>query len=491
MKKAILALIVIIAAVGAAVGISVYGKKHIHQYTYKAIREADCTHEGLADYICTECGQTYEDIIPKTHKYVDTVVEPTYDEEGYTLPKCSVCGDEYKDEITPKLMRPYDDIGGAVLNGLEESYQYTGEAIVPEIIVMLHDEALTVNKDYTMTIENNTEPGEAKITVTGQGDFKNTLVKTFKINRVGWEEKDGLKYYYNGELSKGITEIEGEKYFFDEDGVMQTGWQKVGDDYYCFDRIDGFMMTDGQVDGINVDAEGKAVKAGAAIVSTDEEDPALVTFRMVRNTAEGDQKTYDIVVEAYEGEELQVQMNAQVTAAENHIQAEVTMKRAEDGQLNPALAMSYDYTATESEDAIAVRTVQEQKLWQPSTRSVTGDDGESKWEIYYPEEPSMVLRTEGSSVVQQTADGFTVKSDSAFIVPTISEDALFTVHGIVKSAPAPAAVNTENAIHPLKMSQEELDAFLQNLATNTQTKLVTLMQQLPQSVLTLIMQTAQ
>ena len=240
-----------------------------------------------------------------------------------------------------------------------------------------------------------------------------------------------------------------------------------------------------------VDAEGKAVKAGAAIVSTDEEDPALVTFRMVRNTAEGDQKTYDIVVEAYEGEELQVQMNAQVTAAENHIQAEVTMKRAEDGQLNPALAMSYDYTATESEDAIAVRTVQEQKLWQPSTRSVTGDDGESKWEIYYPEEPSMVLRTEGSSVVQQTADGFTVKSDSAFIVPTISENALFTVHGIVKSAPAPAALNTENAIHLLKMSQEELDAFLQNLSTNAQTKLVTLIQQLPQSVLTLIMQTAQ
>ena len=258
MKKVLLALLVIIAAVGACVGISIYGKKHIHTYTYKTIKEPDCTHEGLADYICTECGQTYEDVLPKAHKYVDTVVEPTYDEEGYTMHKCSVCGDEYKDEITPKLERPYDDIGGAVLNGLEESYNYTGQPIVPEIIVMLHDKALTVNKDYTMTIENNTEPGEATVTVTGQGEFKNTKVQTFKIVRVGWEEKDGLKYYYNGDLSKGITEIEGEKYYFDDDGVMQTGWQKVGDDYYCFDRIDGFMMTDGQVDGINVDAEGKA-----------------------------------------------------------------------------------------------------------------------------------------------------------------------------------------------------------------------------------------
>ena len=45
MKKVLLALLVIIAAVGACVGISIYGKKHIHTYTYKTIKEPDCTHE--------------------------------------------------------------------------------------------------------------------------------------------------------------------------------------------------------------------------------------------------------------------------------------------------------------------------------------------------------------------------------------------------------------------------------------------------------------
>ena len=258
MKKVLLAVLVLAVAVGTIAAISIFSKKHIHTYTHKTINEPDCTHEGLADYICTECGQTYEDVLPKAHKYEDTVVPPTYDEDGYTLHKCSVCGDEYKDTPVPKLERPDDDIGGAVLNGLEESYDYTGSEIVPDIIVMMHDQALTVNKDYTIKFENNTEPGEATVTVTAMGSLKGELVKKFKISRVGWEEKDGLKYYYKDGLCKGITEIEGEKYYFDDDGVMQTGWQKIGDDYYCFDRIDGFMMTDGQVDGINVDAEGKA-----------------------------------------------------------------------------------------------------------------------------------------------------------------------------------------------------------------------------------------
>ena len=258
MKKALLALLVVLIAVGAIVVVSVLNKQHVHSYTLKVIKEADCTHEGLADYICSECGQTYEDIIPKTHKYVEKVVDPTYDEEGYTLHTCSVCGDEFRDNIVPKLERPYDDIAGAELNGLEESYEYTGEPINPEIIVMLHGEALTVNKDYTIKIENNTEPGEATVTVTGQGDFKNELVKTFKIDRVGWEEVEGLRYYYHGDLAKGLTDIEGETYYFDENGVMQTGWQEIDGGYYCFDRLDGFMIKNGQEDGINVDENGKA-----------------------------------------------------------------------------------------------------------------------------------------------------------------------------------------------------------------------------------------
>lgn len=44
----------------------------------------------------TSCGK-------HTHVYTDTVVPAAYNEKGYTLHKCSECGDEYKDNYTDEL----------------------------------------------------------------------------------------------------------------------------------------------------------------------------------------------------------------------------------------------------------------------------------------------------------------------------------------------------------------------------------------------------
>lgn len=50
------------------------------------------------------CGKVETATIAKTaHKYVNTVVKPTYTAQGYTLHKCSVCGASYKDNETSKL----------------------------------------------------------------------------------------------------------------------------------------------------------------------------------------------------------------------------------------------------------------------------------------------------------------------------------------------------------------------------------------------------
>lgn len=259
MKKILLMLVILAVTVGSITAVSLINKEHIHSFSRKITTPADCTHSGVMTYVCTECGYTYEDKIANGHIYVDTVIPPTYDETGYTEHVCSVCGDKYRDSEVPKLERPDDDIEGAVLGGLEEKYDYTGKEIVPEITVTVKDRVLTAGTDYTLEIKNNKKPGTATVTVTGMGAYKNTLVKTFEIERRGWEEKDGLKYYYNGkELAKGITEIDGESFFFDDEGVMQTGWQKVGDGYYCFDRIDGPMYKNTQIDGINVDKNGLA-----------------------------------------------------------------------------------------------------------------------------------------------------------------------------------------------------------------------------------------
>ena len=78
--------------------------KHTHSYTSKITKQPTCTTTGVKTFTCS-CGDSYTEKIPATgHKYVDTVVKPTYLAQGYTLHKCSVCGDEYKDNYTAKLV---------------------------------------------------------------------------------------------------------------------------------------------------------------------------------------------------------------------------------------------------------------------------------------------------------------------------------------------------------------------------------------------------
>lgn len=58
---------------------------------------------------CLACGERVTiEVPPKGHKYTTKVVAPTTTSEGYTLHTCSVCGDSYKDNYTPKL-EPKDD----------------------------------------------------------------------------------------------------------------------------------------------------------------------------------------------------------------------------------------------------------------------------------------------------------------------------------------------------------------------------------------------
>ena len=72
---------------------------------WKTTKAATCTATGTKTKNCSVCGKVVETAtIAKTaHKYVNTVVKPTYTAQGYTLHKCSVCGVSYKDNYTAKL----------------------------------------------------------------------------------------------------------------------------------------------------------------------------------------------------------------------------------------------------------------------------------------------------------------------------------------------------------------------------------------------------
>lgn len=80
-----------------------------HTYTaWKTTKNPDCTKPGEQRCSCTVCGKVLtRELNPLGHKYVDTVVDATYDAKGYTLHKCSVCGYSYKSDYTDILVLGY------------------------------------------------------------------------------------------------------------------------------------------------------------------------------------------------------------------------------------------------------------------------------------------------------------------------------------------------------------------------------------------------
>ena len=67
----------------------------------------------------------------------------------------------------------------------DDTYTYTGKPIKPAFTVVYTDGnvTLTEGKDYTVKYENNTDPGTAKVTVTGTGDYSGEVWFNFTIKK--------------------------------------------------------------------------------------------------------------------------------------------------------------------------------------------------------------------------------------------------------------------------------------------------------------------
>ena len=85
---------------------------------------------------------------------------------------------------------------------------YTGTPRYPGAKV----EGLKITKDYTVRYENNIEVGDAKIIITGKGDYKGKVTKTFIIYRNMPTFDIGLEYEkcnYDGTEKRPKVNIEG------------------------------------------------------------------------------------------------------------------------------------------------------------------------------------------------------------------------------------------------------------------------------------------
>lgn len=114
------------------------------------------------------------------HKYIDKIISPTINSEGYTEHICSICGYSYKDSYTHLFDIKSESLEISLSTN---SYTYDGNAKTPTVTVKNDTATLTKDIDYTVKYSNNINAGTATVTVIGIGNYTGTLTKTFIINK--------------------------------------------------------------------------------------------------------------------------------------------------------------------------------------------------------------------------------------------------------------------------------------------------------------------
>lgn len=126
---------------------------------------------NLTDYVSEE--PVYEG-----HIFLGWCTDPD-DPEGSITTSIATSGTEHK--AVYAAWKELKDISDATISGVTVNYGYSGKAYTPTVKVVLDGVTLTKDTDYKVKYENNIQPGTAKITVTGIGNYTGTKIKTFGI----------------------------------------------------------------------------------------------------------------------------------------------------------------------------------------------------------------------------------------------------------------------------------------------------------------------
>ena len=95
--------------------------------------------------------------------------------------------DEKTVEVT--IARKSLEAAGIVVTLEKDSFVYTGEAFTPAVTVKDGDKTLVKDTDYEVAYTDNTAAGTAKVTVTGKGNYTESVEKKFTINKASLAEK--------------------------------------------------------------------------------------------------------------------------------------------------------------------------------------------------------------------------------------------------------------------------------------------------------------
>ena len=185
---------------------------HTHAYSGKVTKAATCTAEGVKTYTCS-CGSSYTESISKiSHKYVESVTEPTCTEEGYSAYKCSACGDIYWGVIVSAKGHSPKLISTKVATCTEEGYSVYRCSVCGYSFKSNYTEAEGHNYSSKVTHATCTADGYIeyacmcgdkyiadKIPATGHS-------YTSKVTTPATCSKDGVKTYTCSNCSYSYTE---------------------------------------------------------------------------------------------------------------------------------------------------------------------------------------------------------------------------------------------------------------------------------------------
>ena len=148
------------------------------------------------------------------HTYEDSVISPTYDEGGYTLHTCSVCGYSYKDTYTNPIENPfritYNLDGGT--NDLSNPSSF-------------NEETTTISRNQ------NGEYPQTKVTDSTLIEALNKMSSSNQDNQ-GYYTYNGEKYAYIDFVWRLVEPIKWRYMSTDESGYVQMVSQNVLTEYF-------------------------------------------------------------------------------------------------------------------------------------------------------------------------------------------------------------------------------------------------------------------
>ena len=120
-----------------------------------------------------------KDSVPLSDKRVRVEIEEASENGEYTV---TVTGlRNFHGTVVKKFKIDPRSISGAELAGIADKV-YTGSAITPLPTVNIGSTTLEEGKDYTVSYENNTNAGIATVTITGKGNYKGSISRSFRIS---------------------------------------------------------------------------------------------------------------------------------------------------------------------------------------------------------------------------------------------------------------------------------------------------------------------